>query len=86
MQRLGLNEVAKTLPPRAKEDLILAIVLLPLVCVDSRARVAALVVASDASEKGMAVVRTTSITFKGRQALSGVSESSSSCGRPTWVD
>ena len=62
----------RQLRPESKKTLVLAVVLLPLVCVDSRARVAALVVASDPSDKGMEVVRTTSITFKGREALSRV--------------
>ena len=38
-------------------------------CVDLRTRVSPLVVASDGSEKGMGVVRTSSITAAGRYAL-----------------
>ena len=43
--------------------------LLPFMCVDLRCRVPPLVVACDASEMGVGVVRTTSITSEGRRAL-----------------
>ena len=52
------------------EDLLLAVCWMPLMAVDLRARISPLVVASDASEEGMGVCRTSSLTNLCTTALS----------------
>ena len=57
------------LPPGVVDDFVLAMAVAPLLVFDLRARVSPLVVASDASEQGMGVCRTSSLTGEGLRAL-----------------
>ena len=56
-------------PDRVVEDLVLALCLLPLAIFDLRVRPSPLVVASDASQDGLGVCRTTVVTPAGMEAI-----------------
>ncbi|CAK0801859.1 unnamed protein product [Prorocentrum cordatum] len=59
----------KELTPEVRDEIRTAVYLLPLCLMDLRAHVSPLVVASDASESGMGVCRTSSLTPLGLEAL-----------------
>ena len=65
---------AQQLPKNVVEDLLVAACLSPLLRFDLRARVSPLVIASDASESGMGVCRTSTITPAGLHALGSFQE------------
>ena len=59
----------KKLTSEVREEIRIAVYLLPLCVMDLRAHISPLVVASDASESGMGVCRTSSLTSSGLQAV-----------------